>query len=103
MNYQEESYKLYKAGKNISEISKILEIDENQVRQHIIDAKLSLSLNIKLQPQNNTMLKKLLLMEKADRINFLQNITFDLKKELVNEISVFLNHENICCHQILGN
>ncbi|WP_028828336.1 HEAT repeat domain-containing protein [Proteocatella sphenisci] len=93
MNYQEESYKLYKAGKNISEISKILEIDENQVRQHIIDAKLSLSLNIKLQPQNNTTLKKLLLMEKADRINFLQNITFDFKKELVNEISVFLNHE----------
>lgn len=93
MNYQEETYKLYKIGKNISEISHVLEIDENQVRQHIIDAKLSLSVNLNVQPENHTMLKKLLLMEKVDRINFLQNITLDLKNELINEISDFLNQE----------
>lgn len=93
MNYQEETYKLYKIGKNISEISHVLEIDENQVRQHIIDAKLSLSVNLNVQPENRTMLKKLLLMEKVDRINFLQNITLDLKNELINEISDFLNQE----------
>jgi len=93
LNYQEETYKLYKIGKNISEISHVLEIDENQVRQHIIDAKLSLSVNLNVQPENRTMLKKLLLMEKVDRINFLQNITLDLKNELINEISDFLNQE----------
>lgn len=93
MNCQEESYKLYKQGKTILEIASILKIDENQVKQHIIDAKLSQSLIY--EPDEQSMLQNILLMQKEERLDFLQSVTVDMKKTITSEIAVFLKQEKI--------
>ena len=88
MNCQEESYKLYKQGKTILEIASILKIDENQVKQHIIDAKLSQSLIY--EPDEQSMLQNILHMQKEERLDFLKSVTVDMKKTITSEIAVFL-------------
>ena len=93
MNCQEESYKLYKQGKTILEIASILKIDENQVKQNIIDAKLSQSLIY--EPDEQSMLQNILLMQKEERLDFLQSVTVDMKKTITSEIAVFLKQEKI--------
>lgn len=93
MNCQEESYKLYKQGKTVFEISSILKIDENKVKQHIIDAKLSQSLTF--EPDDQSVLENILLMQKEERLEFLKSIEIDMKNAIISEISVFLKQEKI--------
>ena len=90
MDYQKESYRLYLEKKTITEISKMLKIEENLVQQHIISAKLNQNFgNI----QEYNFLEKLLAMDKADRLLKIANLSEQDKNNLALEISKFLEQE----------
>lgn len=90
MDYQKESYRLYLEKKTITEISKMLKIEENLVQQHIISAKLNQNFgNI----QEDNFLEKLLAMDKADRLLKIANLSEQDKNNLALEISKFLEQE----------
>jgi len=95
LDYLEESYNLYLKGKNITEISEILKIEENLVQQHIINAKLShsFSLNINTNINEANVLEEFLLLAKEDRIAELESLTPKSKALLIIEIGKFLEED----------
>lgn len=98
MDYLEESYNLYLKGKNITEISEILKIEENLVQQHIINAKLSHSFGLNTNANTNihesNILEQFLLLAKDDRIAKLDSLTPKSKALLIIEIGKFLDEES---------
>lgn len=92
LDYQKESYRLYLEKKTISEISKILKIEENMVQQHIISAKLNQNFDKKLK--DNTLLDEILIMEKTDRLKAMEVMDESSKISLSYEIKAYLNKEN---------
>ncbi|MGB5822536.1 MAG: HEAT repeat domain-containing protein [Proteocatella sp.] len=97
MDYLKESYNLYLKGKNISEISEMLKIEENLVQQHIINAKLShsFSLNTNTNAKVNTsnVLEQFLVLDKNDRIAKLESLAPKSKALLIVELGKFLGED----------
>lgn len=91
MNYQKESYRLYLEKKTISEISKILNIEENLVQQHIISAKLDQNFDKNI---DNNILKNLLVLDKNKRIQKISSFEYKDIEKLNLEIYNFLNLES---------
>ena len=91
MNYQKESYRLYLEKKTISEISKILNIEENLVQQHIISAKLDQNFDKNI---DNNILENLLVIDKNKRIQKISSFEYKDIEKLNLEIYNFLNLES---------
>ena len=91
MNYQKESYRLYLEKKTISEISKILNIEENLVQQHIISAKLDQNFDKNI---DNNILENLLVIDKNKRIQKISSFEYKDIEKLTLEIYNFLNLES---------
>lgn len=77
------TYLLYKEGKNLNTIAKIRRLKLNEVEDHILKAKISLS----TKKSNSDFLVELISLSKTQRIHLLDNMKEKEKKNLIDEIS----------------
>lgn len=77
------TYLLYREGKTLNTIAKIRRLKLNEVEDHILKAKISLS----TKKSDSDFLVELISLSKTERIHFLDNMKGDEKNNLIDEIS----------------
>lgn len=94
------TYLLYKESKTVSQISKIRNIDINEVNDQLIRAKMDIKSMLKNQRElSKDVLDKFLELGKDDRINFINELSeerlIELKRKLYKRILIEKNIEDL--------
>ncbi|MEG2246167.1 MAG: HEAT repeat domain-containing protein [Peptostreptococcaceae bacterium] len=94
------TYLLYKDSKTVSQISKVRNIDAQEVNEHLIKAKMEIKVLLKSQlEKSKDVLDKFLELGKNDRINFMNDLDdenlLEFKRKLYKRIMIEKNVEDL--------
>ncbi|MGL5756149.1 MAG: HEAT repeat domain-containing protein [Paraclostridium sp.] len=94
------TYLLYKDSKTVSQISRIRNIDAQEVNEHLIKAKMEIKILLKSQlEKSKDVLDRFLELGKNDRINFMNDLDdenlLEFKRKLYKRIMIEKNVEDL--------